>query len=238
MRVLIVDDEPIALDILETYLQKVPGAVLVARCKNALEAFGILSRQEVDLMFLDINMPEITGLDFLKTLKNPPLVVLSTAYSEFALQGYEMEVLDYLLKPFSFERFLQAVEKAGRRLRKSDTPAQPAVQEETEDLIFVKAEGKLVRLDLQQLMYVEGLKDYVIIKTTEGQLIVHSTMKNLEEQLLTRKYFLRVHKSYLVNIRFVKEMHGHALRIQEQMIPVGNTYREEVASVFEKFRFL
>ncbi len=155
MQVLIVDDEPLAQEILQTYIAKTPGLLLAGTCSNALEAFGILNRQRIDLLLLDINMPEVSGIDFLKSLKHPPLTIFTTAYSEFALTGYDLDVVDYLLKPIPFDRFLKAMQKAQNVwLRANEEGKLP--KDEVQDVLFVRAEGKLVKIDLAELWLVEG----------------------------------------------------------------------------------
>lgn len=240
IQVLIVDDEPLARDILETYLQKTPDVQLAGACKNALEAFSFLSRQQVDVMLLDINMPEISGMDFLKTLKNPPAIIFTTAYSQYAVESYELNALDYLLKPISFERFLKAINKAIDAVRQKS--ATSVVEQSNnavntkDNILFVKSDGKLVKIDLAQLWFVEGLKDYVRLWTDNGKVIVHSTMKNFEEQLSVLPGFVRVSKSYIINMKYVTEVDGNVIRIKDQMVSIGNTYKEQIYELFNKYK--
>lgn len=234
MNVLIVDDEPIAQDILEVYIGKTPGLQLAGKCRNALEAFRILNTTQVDLLLLDINMPEITGIDFIKTLKNPPLVIFTTAYSEYAIESYELNAVDYLLKPISFERFLKAVNKASDILSRKELPAGTA----QDSSIFIKADGKLVRIDLKQLWFAEGLKDYIQLWTEQGKMVIHSTMKNFEETLAPYSNFIRVQKSYIVNVEYISEIDGNTIRIKGQPISIGNTYREQVNTILGKYRLI
>lgn len=234
MQVLIVDDEPLAQDVLESHMLKIPGLTLVAKCNNALEAFSVLNTGSIDLMFLDINMPEISGLDFLKMLKQPPPVIFTTAYSEFAVVSYELEAVDYLVKPIPFDRFLKAVQKV------QDRTKQPSGARPNSDvgILFVRTDGRLIKTDLDQLWLVEGLKDYVRLCTDTGKIVIHSTMKNLEEQLLSRPEFLRVSKSYIVNLKHIREIDGHTIRIRDQVITIGSTYRDTVHQVFDSYRLL
>ncbi len=234
MNVLIVDDEPIAQDILEVYIGKTPGLQLAGKCRNALEAFRILNTTQVDLLLLDINMPEITGIDFIKTLKNPPLVIFTTAYSEYAIESYELNAVDYLLKPISFERFLKAVNKASDILSRKELPAGTP----QDSSIFIKADGKLVRIDLKQLWFAEGLKDYIQLWTEQGKMVIHSTMKNFEETLAPYSNFIRVQKSYIVNVEYISEIDGNTIRIKGQPISIGNTYREQVNTILGKYRLI
>ena len=236
--VLIVDDEPIAQEILENYLQRIPYAVLVGKCRNAIEAFQVVSKIDVDILLLDINMPEITGIDFLKTLKNPPKVIFTTAYTEYAVESYDLYAVDYLLKPISFERFFKAISKAVELLtaKPASTTSKPA--DNTDHILFVKTEGKLVKVDLRELWFIEGLKDYVRLWTSQGKLVVHSTMKNMEESLAAYSNFIRIHKSHIINMDYVTEVDGNAVRIKDQLLLIGNTYREEMGKLFEKYRLL
>ncbi|MGN6568079.1 MAG: LytR/AlgR family response regulator transcription factor [Flavipsychrobacter sp.] len=239
LAILIVDDEPLARDILETYLQKVPDVQLAGTCKNALEAFSFLSKQQVDVMLLDINMPEISGMDFLKTLKNPPAIIFTTAYSQYAVESYELNAVDYLLKPISFERFLKAITKAIDTIKQKNTAfVESSVNSlnAKDDILFVKSDGKLVKIDLTQLWFVEGLKDYVRLWTDSGKVIVHSTMKNFEEQLSALAGFVRVSKSYIINMKYVSEVDGNVIRIKDQMISIGNTYKEQIQELFNKYK--
>jgi len=241
IRTLIVDDEPIAQDILETYISKIPELELAGKCKNALEAFSFLNKGETDLMLLDINMPEISGMDFLKSLKNPPHVIFTTAYTEFAIESYDQNALDYLLKPISFERFLKAIDKANKIINPASIEMQPSsniLSDNQPNLMFVKSEGKLVKIDLRQLWLVEGLKDYVQLWLEEGKVIVHTTMKNIEELLNNNPNFMRVHKSHIINIRFISEVWGNSIKIKNQNIIIGNTYKEEVDKVLDSYKLL
>jgi DNA-binding LytR/AlgR family response regulator len=236
LNVLIVDDEPLARGILEAYFQKISGYSVIASCKNALEAFSILSKQKIDLVLLDINMPEVSGIDLLKTLKNPPAIIFTTAYSEYAVSSYDIGAIDYLLKPISFERFVKAIDKAGRSIQHSNETSP--VFENQSDLIFVKSERKLVKIDLNKLLFVEGLKDYIMLWMESERLIVHSTMKNMEDQLAARKNFIRVNKSYIINMRHVSQVDGNSIKIKEHNIIIGNTYKDGVINLFNSYKLL
>ncbi len=232
LQVLIVDDEPIARDILTEYVVKVPDIELAGTCANAVEVFAFLNKHEVDILLLDINMPEITGIELLQTLRNPPMVIFTTAYSEYAVESYELDAIDYLLKPIAFDRFVQAINKV--LSKKTDTVSSQKTQ--TEDSFFVKSDGKLVKVLLNELYYVEALKDYVKLWLKDSSLIVHSTMKNMEEQLKRYDSFLRVHKSFLINLSHVTEVEGNMLKLGAYTTLVGNTYKEEVMKVLTKYR--
>lgn len=237
IRTLIVDDEPLAQEILEVYLAKLPEIELVAKCRNALEAFQVISKEPVDLLLLDINMPEISGIDLIKTLKDPPKVIFTTAYSEFALESYELNAVDYLLKPIPFDRFLKAIAKVKELISTSTKTSVSSTDKNTVDnLMFVKAEGKLIRINLSQVWFIEGLKDYIRLWTDTGKIVVHSTMKNFEENLAMHKNFLRVHKSYIVNMEFISEIDGNMIKVKEQAIALGSTYKDEVLKILNSYR--
>ncbi len=245
IRTIIVDDEPLALDVLETYIEQVPELELVGRCANALEANKILSEEEIDLMFLDIQMPQLTGIDFLKSLVRPPLVVFTTAYPNYAIEGFELDALDYLLKPISMERFLKAVNRAADMLKlrqiedSPQSPSEPASLETHDDFIFVKADKKLVRVNYDDVLYIEGLKDYVIIRMEKGRVITLQTMKSLEDKL-PKQRFQRIHRSYIVNLDKIQALIGNMVEIVEKgqvkHLPVGKNYREELLAIINSKR--
>lgn len=234
--ILIVDDEPLAQELLETYIARMPGLQLIAKCSNALEAFGILSKQQVDIMLLDVNMPEITGIDFLKTLKNPPAIIFTTAYTEYALESYELNAVDYLLKPITFDRFVKAINKVSVPGDASKHAAMPVTATRQNDFLFVKSDGRMVKIDLAHLWLVEGLKNYIRLWTEHGKVIVHSTMKNFEDYLAGFPGFLRVNKSYIINLKYVSEIDGNVIRLKGEMITIGNTYKDEVNRLFDSFK--
>lgn len=239
LKILIAEDEPLAREILEGYVSRIPGLEIVASCKNALDAFSILSKQPVDLLLLDINMPEVNGIELLKTLKNPPPVIFTTAYPEFAVESYDLNAIDYLIKPIPFERFLKAISKARSAMRPSHYDNSNAFAASADqDILFVKSDGKLVQIDLNRLLFVEGLKDYLKLWIESRNLVVYGTMKNMEEQLKKRSEFIRVNKSYVINLRYISEVEGNVIRINEHSIPIGNTYVNEVREVLNKFRIL
>lgn len=236
MRVMIVDDEPLALDILETFIEKIPSLILVRRCQNAIEAFDALKTEEIDLMFLDIQMPQLTGIDFLKSLKNPPLVIFTTAYTNYAIEGYELNVIDYLLKPISLERFMKAVNKAQNQLELQKGETQTAPKEvDGSDFIFVKADKKLIKIKYNEISYIEGLKDYVIIRTNTGRVITLQTMKSLEEKLPSN-LFKRTHRSYIVALDKIDAIVGNMVEINKKHLPIGKNYRDTLLEIINKNR--
>ncbi|MBK8392888.1 MAG: response regulator transcription factor [Saprospiraceae bacterium] len=236
IKTLIVDDEPLALDILETFIAKMPNLELVARCNNALEGIEALKNHEVDLMFLDIQMPQITGIEFLRSLRNPPAVVFTTAFPDFALEGFELDAVDYLLKPISMDRFMKAVSKATERItiRKQGTDT---IEEIGDDYFFVKADKKLIKVNFSDIIYIEGLKDYVIIRQENSRVIALQTMKSLEDKLHSSN-FRRVHRSYIVNLGKVLALDGNTLEVMEKgqvkVIPIGKNYRDELLDMINE----
>lgn len=216
MRCVIIDDEPAARSVLEQYLTDTPELELVTSCKNALEARKVIKEKEPDLLFLDINMPRLSGIDFLKSLNRPPKVILTTAYSEYALEGYELDVVDYLLKPFSFERFLKAVDKAWNKQKESE----PA-----EQVVTIKADGKLYRVGVSEIVFAESKGDYITVHTQEKRLTFNQTLKDFYEQL-PESMFSRVHKSYIVSLSNIEYLEGNLIKLGEHSIPVGKAYKE------------
>ncbi len=227
---IIVDDEPLAQDVLTSFVEKTPGLQLVATCSNALEAMQALQEQKVDLMFLDIQMPEITGLEFLRSLSHPPAVVFTTAYSEHAIEGFELDAVDYLLKPIAFDRYLKAVNKAMHQI---DLEQRGDAAGSEMEHIFVKADKKIVKIRLKDILYIEGLKDYVMIYTSEERIITLQTMKNLEE-FLPSSAFIRVHRSFIVAIDKIKAVSGNSVEIADKFIPIGKHYKDPFMALIEK----
>jgi DNA-binding LytR/AlgR family response regulator len=223
---LIVDDEQGAIDILRTFVEKIPFLSLVGTTTNPLEAIGMLQDKPVDLIFLDIHMPQLSGLDFLRLLKGKTKVILTTAYSEFAVESFELEVLDYLLKPIAFERFLKAVQKALNSSLEPSARWQPT--EKADDYIFVKTEskGKMTKINFQDILYVEGLKNYVSINTVANSIVTLLNIKDLEERLPAHQ-FMRVHKSYIVSLDKICALDGNQILFKDMKayVPLGETYR-------------
>ena len=237
---IIIDDEPLALDIIETYVAGNADLQLVARCNSALEAYQALQTHEPDLLFLDIQMPQLSGIDFLRSLRNPPAVIFTTANPNHALEGYELNAVDYLLKPISRERFELAVQKAVvfvRGHRDDTTPVayNGSAAPNVEDYIFVKADKKLVRIKYEDILFIEGLKDYVIIKTTTGRVITLQTMKSLEEKL-PLSHFRRIHRSYIVSLAKIDAIDGSMVEVAKQEIPIGKNYKDEILELISRKR--
>ncbi|MCB0652628.1 MAG: response regulator transcription factor [Saprospiraceae bacterium] len=241
MNVIIVDDEPLAQDVLETYIEKIPEFNLVKKCSNAFEANEVLQHQSVDLMFLDIQMPQLTGTDFLKTLSKPPLVIFTTAYPNYAVEGFELNALDYLLKPISMDRFLKAANKALEQynLEHAEAGSTGSHTNEEEEFFFVKADKKLIKVNYEDILYIEGLKDYVIIRMEHDRVITLQTMKSLEDKMPVPK-FKRIHRSFIVNTSRINAIVGNMVEITEKNqtkhLPIGKNYREELLELINKNR--
>ncbi len=240
MNTIIVDDEPLAQDVLETYIDKIPELKLIGKCSNALEANEMLKSESIDLMFLDIQMPQLTGIDFLKTLSKPPMVIFTTAYPNYALDGFELNALDYLLKPISLERFMKAVNKALEQYElQSREGGEAAGGEDDPDFIFVKADKKLVKVKYDDILYIEGLKDYVIIRMDTDRVITLQTMKSLESKM-PQDRFKRIHRSYIVNLDRINAIVGNMVEVIEKKetkhLPIGKNYRDELLEIVNKNR--
>ncbi|MCX6232360.1 MAG: LytTR family DNA-binding domain-containing protein [Bacteroidetes bacterium] len=237
LKCLIVDDEPLAQRIIEKYAEDVPTIEIIGKCKNAFEALQLLNDNHVDLLFLDINMPKLSGINFLKTLKNPPLTIFTTAYSEYALEGYELDVIDYLKKPFSFERFLKAVQKAQERVKEGskETIVHEVVSAHNneEGFIFVKSNKKTFKVNISDVFYIEALGDYVKIHTNDKVIVTYQSMKKIEA-LLPAANFTRIHKSYIVAISKIKSIEGNMVEIKDEKLPIGSNYKQEFQSIIDK----
>jgi len=218
IKALVVDDEPISVEILCQYIDDLCQIEYIGSCSNALEAIEILKTKNVDCIFLDINMPKLSGINFIKTISNPPLVVFVSAYPEYAVQGFEVEAVDYLLKPFSFERFVKAVNKISDRL--SLQIASPSKAS-----ILIKDGKKLYNILLDDIIYFTATGDYVKVHLAEKILITNDTLKNISRQL-SPDQFIRIHKSHLVALKQIKFVEGNRVRINDGYLPIGQTYKE------------
>lgn len=242
---MIVDDEPLALDVLETFVQRLDNLELVCRCHNAMEAYSCLQSEQVDLLFLDIQMPKLTGIDFLKSLAHPPKVIFTTAYRDYAVEGYELNVVDYLLKPIAFERFLKAVSKVSAAESQKAVAAAPvaapttvaATQDYKEAFIYLKADKKMVKVMLSDILYIESLKDYIRVKTETKEIISYQKISFLEEKLPTDK-FLRIHRSFIVALDKIQAFSATAVDIGKTEIPIGRFYKNEVLQVLNQNNLL
>jgi two-component system, LytTR family, response regulator len=220
----IIEDEPLAQNILKKYIEDHPALELKAVCNNAEEAQKVLLRQDVELLFLDINLPKLSGVSFLKTLPHQPLVIFTTAYPEYAVEGFELDAIDYLLKPFSFERFLKAANKAVQQLNKKEIAEQTSPS-----FIFLKADKKVHKVNLDDILYLEAAGDYIKVVTGSGQYIVNDTLKSLQDELPPVQ-FIRVHKSYIISRNKIKFFAGNYVKVGNADIPIGNSYKEEIST--------
>ncbi|MCR9254094.1 MAG: LytTR family DNA-binding domain-containing protein [bacterium] len=229
LKCIIVDDEPLAIEVIESYIERLDNIEIVERCNNALKAFEILQKEHIDLIFLDIQMPKLTGIDFLKTIKNPPKVIFTTAYRDYAIESYELDVVDYLLKPVSFERFLKAVSKV---FNSSGQENQVVIQsQETsaneEKYIFLKSDKKMIKVVLNDILYIESLKDYVRVKTTEKEVITFQKISYLEQKL-PEDCFLRIHRSFIVAIKKIESYSATTIEVPGKVLPIGRNYKNQV----------
>lgn len=234
---LIVDDEPLAIDVLYSYVQRVDGLDIVGKCNNAVQAFDYVQKGGVDLIFLDIQMPKLNGLEFLSTLKNPPKVVFTTAYRDYAIEAFEVDAVDYLLKPVSFSRFLKAVSKAHQLLQPSQSllpgltmHMDDKVQLQAMEFIYVKADKKTVKVFLKDIFYIESLKDYVIIHTPIKRIITKQKISYLEQKL-PEDYFIRIHRSFIISINKIEAFSSTSIDVNGQELPIGRSYKSEVAKL-------
>ncbi|MCB0521922.1 MAG: response regulator transcription factor [Lewinellaceae bacterium] len=234
LQTLIVDDERPAVELLAAYAAKIPELHLAGTAHSAIAAKSILQEKKIDLLFLDIQMPDLTGLQLLKMLKNPPAVVLTTAYSEFALEGYELDVVDYLLKPIEFERFYRAVGKAvgSSQPVAGKPPSDGTFRETSEDYFFVKTDHLIVKVNFADILFIESLREYVRIHTPTERIVARLALQRLEE-LLPPKNFIRTHRTYIVNIDKVQKIEGNLLHIGKERLPISKGKREEFLKFVE-----
>lgn len=245
IRCLVLDDEPLATDILADYVRKVPSLDLIAVCNHAMEALVLIQQDKIDLAFVDIQMPDLTGLQFLRVVNGKCKAIFTTAYQEYAMDGYEYDVIDYLLKPISFDRFLSAVQKAHERLRpiadgiqlrmhplSPDNETDLSVRPSAAEFIFVKTEHKIIRIDLAGILFIEALKDYVSIYVRTERILSLQTMKKMGE-ILPMQRFMRVHKSYIVAMDKIESIERQRIYIGKHVIPVGESYFKQFARRIE-----
>jgi DNA-binding LytR/AlgR family response regulator len=230
-RCLIIDDEPLALKLIRTHLGKLESFEIAGECKSALKAVEYLQREKIDLMFLDINMPEINGLDFLKSIPDPPYVILTTAYREYAIEGYDLDVVDFLLKPISFERFLKAINRYCNRSRNLLAKNTNSASESQEmKFIYIQDGKNIYKILYDDVLYFEGYGEYVKVITAGKNYLVRDSLSEFEHRFST-EYFIRIHKSYIVNIQKITGFNSIQVILKNIQLPIGRMYREKVMSI-------
>ena len=229
---LIIDDEPLARDLVRNHLEKLDNFEIVAECGDAMKALQVLRNQHVDLMFMDIQMPQITGIEFLKTLKNPPRVIITTAYREYALEGFELDVVDFLLKPITFERFLKSVNKYFQVTSENGNNGESvsAASSPEDSFIYVKENKKVIKLLLNEILYIEGLSEYVKIYTDSKRIVTKTSMTNMEDKLPSEN-FMRIHKSYIVSLQKIEAFTSSSIEVTGKELPIGRSYKNKVSKV-------
>lgn len=231
---LIIDDEPLARDLMRSHLEKLENFEIVGECGDAMKAMQVLRDQKVDLMFMDIQMPQITGIEFLKILKNPPKVIITTAFREYAIDSFELDVVDYLLKPITFERFLKSVNKY-YQVSQEETPVTAAVSDviqSEEAFIYVKENKRVIKVNLSEILYIEGLSEYVQIYTDRKKIITKTSMTSLEEKL-PNEGFLRIHKSFIVSVSRIEAFTAHTIEVPGKELPIGRSYKNLVLNTLQ-----
>ena len=232
---LIVDDEPLARDLMRSHIEKLENFEIVAECGDAMRALQELHNHQVDLMFMDIQMPQITGIEFLRTLKNPPKVIITTAYREYALEGFELDVVDFLLKPITFERFLKSVNKfyqsnAEDAVNSVSVSTNPVPADNA--FIYVKENKKVIKVHLKEILYVEGLSEYVQIHTTNKKIVTKTSMNNMAEKL-PENGFMRIHKSFIVSMSKIEAFTSTSIEVPGKELPIGRSYKNAVTDALQ-----
>jgi len=221
IKYIIVDDEPVAHDIIKEYCDLIPNFKLEKNCYDAIEALDFLAQKEVDLIFLDLNMPKLKGFDFLKTLSNPPKIIVTTAYSEHALEGYELNIVDYLLKPFSFERFIKAINKVQDE---GKLEQDKGIRKTEDDSLFLKSEKKYIQVKTNDILFVEALGNYCNVILTNDKISIREKISEVNN-ILPKGSFIQIHKSFIIAKKHVDEIEGNRIKIKEYTVPIGKTYK-------------
>ncbi|WP_430815844.1 LytR/AlgR family response regulator transcription factor [Carboxylicivirga sp. RSCT41] len=234
VKCLVVDDESLAVDIISEYIRRLDNLLLVDTCNNAIEAMQKLNEHQVDLLFLDIQMPGLTGLQLMRNLSHRPEVIFTTAYSEYALEGFELEALDYLIKPISFERFIKAVNRYFKNHQQLEIPHNDTSNTFNDAFIFVKSDKMMVKVVLKDITHIESLRNYVSIYLNDGREIkTMNTISNIEEKL-PETHFIRVHRSYIIAVDKIESYTSGSLNIQGHNIPIGRNYKEQVLAILDQ----
>ena len=229
---IIVDDEPVARDILISFIDKIPNLNLIKSCKNALEAFEVMNTQKIDLFFLDINMPEVSGLSLAKMIGKDAKVIFTTAYREYAVEGFDLKAVDYLLKPIAIERFLEAVNTYFETLKIGDRVVEKEKEIES-NFFFVRSERKMVKINFDAILYIESLSDYIKIHQVNKTIVTRETITNIEAKL-PQSQFLRIHRSYIVAIKSIESYTSEFIEIKNKALPISRTYKESILKKMEK----
>ncbi|NOY36288.1 MAG: response regulator transcription factor [Chlorobi bacterium] len=233
MKCIIIDDEPAAIRVVESFLKNISNFKLVGKCKSAFEGIELLKNHDIDLMFLDINMPGLSGIDFLKSLRNPPVVIITTAYREYAVESFELEVVDYLHKPFSFDRFFKAVQRAEEKLEGKKTETNDGkTKAQVKDHLFIKSDKKHHKINFNDLLFIESMGDYCKFITRGRTYLSYITLKKLLE--LLPESFIRVHKSFIVQFDKIDMIEGNMIKIIDHSIPIGYSYRKDLFKLLDQ----
>ena len=228
LRCLLIDDEPPALKILASYISYINGLEIVGQCKNALEALDVLNQHTVDVIFLDIKMPKILGTEFLKNLSHPPKVIFVTAYRDYAVEGYELDAVDYLVKPVSFERFFKAITKLNRMMGKETISASVDYKSNPEAFVYLKVDKDMKKIFVNDIVYIESWKDYIKLFLINGKSLIIKQTITAMENLLSEHRFLRVHRSYMVSLKKISGYNGVSVQLETKEIPIGRLYKQAV----------
>jgi DNA-binding LytR/AlgR family response regulator len=234
IKALIIDDEPLARNVIREYAKKIPSLNIAGECEDAICAHQLLQNNLIDLLFLDINMPKLSGIEFLKTLTNPPLVILTTAYSEYAIDGFELNVTDYLKKPFSFERFCKAYFRAEELLLLKQSANKTEHTDKPTDFLFIKSDKKTIKVNISEIYYIEGLGDYIKLYLNDKKLVTNLSMKKIEN-LLPSGQFYRIHKSFIICLDKIESIEGNMVKINNTKLPVGNSFRQDFMQHIKNF---
>ena len=234
IKALIIDDEPLAQNVIQQYAKKLPDLVIAGTCNDAICANRVIRETPVDLLFLDINMPKLSGISFFKNLDNPPLVIFTTAYSEYALEGFELNAVDYLKKPFSFERFCKAYFRAEELLMLKQNKPAPEISGLQSDFLFIKSDKKTIKVKFPDIYYIEGLGDYIKLHLNDRKIVTNLSMKKIIDLLPDNKFY-RIHKSFIISLDKIESVEGNMVKINNVKLPIGNSFRQEFIQFIRTF---
>lgn len=229
---LIVDDESIAREIIETHVSKIPNITIVETCSNAIEAFNVLRNNQIDLIFLDINMPEVSGISFAKSINKDVKIIFTTAYRDFAVEGFELQAVDYLMKPISFDRLLKAVNNYYQIYTSNKQPQETSV--DTNDFMFVRADRRMIKIDFESIIYIESYSDYIKIHLANETIVTRETISAIEAKLPSKR-FLRIHRSYIIALKHITSFTNEEITINNTALTISRSYKKDVLKILEKF---